>query len=130
MARFRKGTTDHDGDGKRGGSLKAGSRFVKGTNDPDNDGRKGGSLPKGDGMKNRAQGSSKPRAKAAATPSTPERQSSAAKKAVTTPGDEVPEAKATLPERKAAAEKLFAEADAAAAAEAEDNRLRLAVRGF
>lgn len=49
MARFRKNTLDHDGNGKKGGSLKAGSRFVKGTNDADADGRKGGSL-KGDDM--------------------------------------------------------------------------------
>lgn len=50
MARFRKGTNDHDGDGAKGGSLKAGSRFVKGTTDHDNDGNRGGSLPKGDDM--------------------------------------------------------------------------------
>ena len=48
MARYRQRTTDHDGDGRKGGSLPAGTRFVKGTNDPDNDGKRGGSLPKGD----------------------------------------------------------------------------------
>jgi hypothetical protein len=62
MARFRKGTNDADNDGRKGGSLKAGSRFVKGTNDPDNDGHPGGSLPKGDDMAK----AKKPAAKSAA----------------------------------------------------------------
>lgn len=95
MTRFRKNTMDHDGNGRKGGSLKKGSRFVKGTNDPDNDGRKGGSL-KGDDMSKKAK------------------------------ADELPEAQPELEDRKAAAEKLFAEADAKAA----DARMRLAVRGF
>jgi len=98
MARFRKRTNDADGNGAKGGSLKRGSRFVKGTNDPDNDGRKGGSL-KGDNM------------------------AKAPKKAK---ADKLPEAQPKLEDRKAAAEEMFAEADAKAA----DARMRLAVRGF
>lgn len=116
MARFRKGTTDHDGDGKRGGSLKAGSRFVKGTNDPDNDGHRGGSLPKGDDM-----------AKGTKRKETVRKESPKAKTAATTPGDKAPEAQPTLEERKEAAAEQFATADETAAADA---RLRLAVRGF
>lgn len=97
------------------------ARFRKGTMDHDNDGRKGGSM-KGDDMAKKRKANTDPVEEAAKVPEP--------KKAVTTPGDEAPEAKATLPERKAAAEELFAKADEAAAAEAAENRLSLAVRGF
>jgi hypothetical protein len=117
MARFRKGTTDHDGDGRKGGSLRAGSRFVKGTTDPDNDGNRGGSLPKGDDMAKAA--TRKTAAKATALKRT--------RTAAMTSGDKAPEAQPKLAERKEAAAEQFATADATAAAEA---RLRLAVRGF
>lgn len=105
MTRFRQGTTDHDNDGKRGGSLRAGSRFVKGTNDHDGDGRKGGSLPKGDIAMVKMKGATPAEKKVVAS----------AKKAAKriTRSDETAEAKKTVPAKKAAAEDQFARADAA-----------------
>lgn len=118
MARFRKGTNDADGDGKKGGSLKAGSRFVKGTTDPDLDGKMGGSLPKGGDMATK---------KAAAAKAEKPVRKARAKTAAMTPADQAPEAQPTLDERKEAAADQFETADNTAAADA---RLRLAVRGF
>lgn len=104
MARFRKGTTDHDGDGKKGGSLKSGSRFVKGSNDPDNDGRKGGSLPKGDGDMVKVKGATKAEKKVVA----------AAKKAPRVARD-APKADAAVAPRAARKEALAAEQERLAA---------------
>jgi hypothetical protein len=95
MARYRKGTNDADGDGKKGGSLKAGSRFVKGTTDHDADGKMGGSLPKGDSMAKGTKKAAKPKR---AVPPQPQVE-----------GDDVPA-------RKQAVAEQFSEADAIAEA--------------
>ncbi len=129
MARFRKGTTDHDNSGKMGGSLKAGTRFVPGTTDHDSDGRMGGSLKGDDTM-----------AKKSATKAGKTLLEKGVVKTAdikTTPADETPEAKATKPAKSTAAAKQFAKADAAGEPKrdkdevaAEELRAGLAMRGY